>query len=132
MKTLNNFFNRTALAVGLSFLLAGFAPDTYSQILMEEEMPDTTYTVKWTLVERISQPYENKPDEYGITSNSVPAIYCFKLIETVKEKTFNTEKEADEFIENMPICNEILNMGDCCKNPIKIKNIKQKQGTNSR
>lgn len=124
--------SRMTFVVFLICLLAGFAPGIYSQILTEKEMPDTTYTVKWTLVERVSQPYENKPNEYGITSNSVPAIYCFKLVETKKEETFNTEKEADEFIKNMPTCNDTLNMGDCCKNPIKIKNIKQGQGANSR
>ena len=109
----------------LSCLLCGFAPGILAQNLRVEEMRDTAYTVKWTLVERVSVPYENTPNEYGITTNSAPAVYYYKLIETLQERIFGTEKEADEFIKNMPICNDILNMGDCCKNPIKIKNIKQ-------
>ncbi len=88
---------------------------------------DTTYTVKWIVVESITVPYENKPDDYGIISNSVPAIYQFKLIGKPMKKIFNTEKEADQFIKDMPICNDSLNFGGCCRNPIKIKNIKIKE-----
>lgn len=125
------------IAVFLSCLLFGFAPNIYSQILMEKEMPDTTYTVKWTLVEVLPAPCPDahKEDEYGVKNNYMTscAVLHLRTETTEKQKEFNTEIEADEFIKNMPLEKNMgMAIGSFCKDPIKIKNIKQKQGANSK
>jgi hypothetical protein len=128
-----NKFNPTILAVVLIALLCFFLPDIQAQIIKENKMQDTTYTVKWTLVEVLPAPCpdKQKENEYGITNNYgiSCAVLHLRTETTEKQKEFNTEKEADEFIKKMPLQKDMsMALGSYCENAIKIKNIKEKQG----
>ena len=128
-----NKFNPTILAVVLIALLCFFLPDVYAQIIKENKMQDTIYTVKWTLVEVLPAPCPDKQreNEYGITNNygTSCAVLHLRTEITKKQKEFNTEKEADEFMKKMPLQKDMgMALGSYCENAIKIKNIKEKQG----
>lgn len=128
-----NKFSPKMLAVVLIALLCFFLPDIQAQIIKENKMKDTTYTVKWTLVEVLPAPCPdaNKEDEYGVKNNymSSCAVLHLKAERTEKQKEFNTEKEADEFIKKMPLQKDMgMALGSYCENAVKIKNIKEMQG----
>lgn len=99
-----------------------------------QQKSDTTYTVRWTLVDIIMTecPDAGKVDEYGIGRNTVTgcAVLHTRVERTQKEKEFKTEKEADEFIKNMPT-KRVWGLGSSCENAEKIVNIKKPIGATS-
>lgn len=112
--------------------LCFFLPDIQAQIIKEDKMQDTTYTVKWSLVEVLPTPCpdKQKENEYGVKNNYMScAVLHLRTETTEKQKEFDTEKDADEFIKKMPLQKDMsMALGSYCENPIKIKNIKEKQG----
>jgi hypothetical protein len=84
-------------------------------------MKEVIFLVTWVVVTHIPTacPDAKKENEYGFDSGvkSFCAVYHFKIKKQKKQKEFNTEAEADEFIKNMPI----VEFGEGCKDPKKYK-----------
>ena len=99
------------------FFLIVFSPWLIAQV-----QPDTTYAVTWTLIECVSLPDERSIDEYGQVSQLVNTVYRFKTVSKEMSKEFISEKEADEFIKNMPMRQF---WGSGCENPKKQRVIKE-------
>jgi len=109
----NKFYLRTSIVIFLLFLL-----NIYAQ-------SDTTYTVKWTLVELLPAPCPDaqKENEYGVRNNymSSCAVLHLRTERTEKQKEFNTEKEADRFIKEMPLEKNMgTAIGSYCENAVKL------------
>ncbi len=85
--------------------------------------PDTTYIVTWDLVNvyPIPCPSKSVENEYGIKGNYTTscAVLHLGISRTKKQKEFDTEIEADKFIENMPTRIMGGAIGAYCDNPKK-------------
>jgi hypothetical protein len=88
-------------------------------------METIIFLVTWTVVSIVPTPCPDKPkaNEYGLGGNSMSscAVFHFKEERQEMSKEFETEKEADEFIKNMPTGI----FGDRCENPKRTKITKE-------
>lgn len=149
MKTLTNFFNRTALAVGLSFLLAGFLPaqisippaegDRASYYLVNSEWGkgglvwETDFDYSSPII--LKSFRDTEIEHFWIQKLSMKTNEFKKLMEYLEKNNIGIggiTKEAERGSDNYQLSAFDIYFEDINKARDTIKNFFTKRGKNSR